>query len=67
MEIRRVLTETVRARGIIPFTEGQTAEASLNPIEKLQHFGILIPYGDAPSPDTFFPIAAEFYDTRPAG
>ena len=65
MEIRRVLTETIRAQALVPFIHGRTAETWLDPIENLQHFGILIPGGNTPSPETFFPIAAEFYDTRP--
>lgn len=65
MDIRRVLTETIRARALVPFIHGHTAETWLDPIEKLQRFGILIPGGDAPSPETFFPIATEFYDTSP--
>jgi hypothetical protein len=54
MDIRRVLTETIRARGLVPFIQGQTAETWLNRIEKLQHFGILIPGGDAPSAEVLF-------------
>jgi hypothetical protein len=65
MEIRRVLTETIRARALIPFVHGHPAETWLDPIEKLQHFGILIPGGNTPSPETFFPMATQFYDTRP--
>ena len=33
-------------------------EAWLNPIEKLQHFGILIPGGDAPSAEVFLRLLA---------
>ncbi len=65
MEIRRVLTETIRAWSLVPFIRGRPAETWLDPVEKLQHFGILIPGGAAASEETFFPMAAEFYDSRP--
>ncbi len=65
MEIRRVLTETIRAWSLIPFIRGHPVLPMLDTIEKLKHFGILIPGGAAASEETFFPLAAEFYDSRP--
>jgi hypothetical protein len=65
MEIRRVLTETIRAWSLVPFIRGHPVLPILDTIEKLKHFGILIPGGAAASEETFFPMAAEFYDSRP--
>src|SRR5207253_10374275 len=45
VEIRRVLTETIRAWSLVPFIRGHPVLPILDTIEKLKHFGILIPGG----------------------
>jgi len=54
-EIRTMVTQAVRVMCIT------SPELSFYPIEKLREFGILIPGGDSPSPETFLPMAYEFY------
>lgn len=63
--ICHVLTQVVRAGSVIRFAKGiQTRDAFCGPIEKLQHFGILIQGGDAPSLNRLTPLVKEFYLTR---
>jgi hypothetical protein len=60
-----VLTQTIRARAVIPFAKGNhTAEALCDPLDKLRDFGILIPGGEFPELKTFYTLAMEFYQTR---
>ncbi len=60
-----VLTQTMRARAVIPFAKGNsTAEALSDPLDKLRDFGILIPGGEFPKIETFYALAREFYQTR---
>lgn len=60
-----VLTQTMRARTVIPYAKGNnTAEALCDPLDKLRDFGILISGGEFPKLNTFYALAMEFYQTR---
>ncbi len=60
-DIRKVVTEAVRAKSVLLIAQDQNAAVSCaEHLEKLRDLGILIPGGEAPSLD-FLSIAEEFY------
>src|SRR5262245_22386321 len=42
-----VLTQILRARSVIPFAKGETADTWMRPLDKLERYGILAPGGPA--------------------
>jgi hypothetical protein len=59
-QICNFLTQMLRARAIIPFARGVTGDTWIDPLDKLQHYGILVPGGSAPTPETLVPLVNEF-------
>ncbi len=59
-----VLTQTLAAWAMVPLLEGATADAWIDPLEKLQRYGILIPGGSAPELKQLIPLVTEFYKSR---
>jgi hypothetical protein len=63
-----VLTQTIRARSAMSFGKGnRTSEVLSAPLDKLRHYGILIPGGEFPKLQPFCALATEFYKTMPKG
>ena len=63
-ETCQVLTQVVRVKATIAYASGpRDEEAIMRPMEKLKELGLFIPGGDAPSPDTFIPLAQRYYET----
>lgn len=63
-DIRKAVTQAVRVKVIISLYKNKLfTEPSVDLLEKLRKFEILIPGGEVPSPDTFLPMAYEFYQS----
>jgi hypothetical protein len=63
-EICNAVTQAVRVKLTISYDKGNhTQEQLFDPLEKLKKFGILVSGGDTPSPDTFLPMAYDFYQS----
>lgn len=62
-EICYAVTQAVRVLMISNFAYGKKSEGDISkPLERLNKFKILVPGGEAPSPETFIPFAQEFYN-----
>lgn len=60
-EICDAVTQAVRVKIIVFLDQKKLSpEDSIECIEKLRRFGILVPGGNTPGPDTFLPMAIKF-------
>ncbi len=62
VQTREALTQALRVKAMVAFAQGKRGRAHLiEPIEKIKELGLLIPGGDVPSTDTFFPLVQRYY------
>jgi hypothetical protein len=61
-EIKNAITKAVRVKQTVYFAENRiSASSMIEPIEKLEKLGFLIPGGESPNPKNFIPMAINFY------
>ncbi len=61
-QTREALTQALRVKAMVALAQGKRDRAHLiEPIEKVKELGLLIPGGDTPSADTFFPLVQRYY------
>jgi len=61
-ETREALTQALRVKAMVAFAGGKHGrEHLIEPIEKIRELGLLIPGGDEPSAETFFPLVQQYY------
>ena len=64
IEIRNIVTQTIRAKILVASMLGaKDKEAIIDPIEKLQRYGIFIPGGEPSLPVNFLVMAHEYFIT----
>lgn len=67
-QIRQLITQAFRTQALVRYASaGRYSVDRANKWgERLRELGILVPGGDAPTPDTFIPVAIAFYnETKP--
>ena len=63
-ETCQVPTQVARVRTTIAYASGQKDDqAIMRPVKKLKELNLFIRGGDAPSPETFIPLAQHYYET----
>lgn len=67
-EIRKIITQAVRVKIIITVAQGiRNRQEIVEPLEKLERLGLLVPGGEAPTPESFLSQAREFLEATPRG
>jgi len=61
-EIKYIITHTIRAMSVLKFAEGESDYREwMNPIERVQKYGLFIPDRNRLSPQEIYEMAANFY------